>query len=111
MWDTSEDSELIKVNGHRRLVFNNCFQALQQVRCLGPPDWFWLEAIWINQSGAAEKGDQVSMMHKIFAFASSTTVASSKADDSSRALFQLSNAFEPTDRISNLADQMLFFFK
>ena len=65
-WGEREGRQRITINGYNMPVQPNCANALRHLRQAQISDYYWIDAISIDQSNAEEKGHQVQMMADIF---------------------------------------------
>lgn len=64
----------IELDGRVRLVAKNLWRFLEQSRDMGRTDWFWIDALSINQDDPWERNCQVGMMSWIFSYAKEVVV-------------------------------------
>lgn len=65
-WGKSEATETMIVNGEDFPVRPNLYAFLDQMACENRRDWFFIDAICINQADMAERASQVSLMGQIY---------------------------------------------
>ncbi|KAL2071090.1 hypothetical protein VTL71DRAFT_12325 [Oculimacula yallundae] len=73
-WGTSEEDQIIYVEGHAFCVNSNLFAALQQLRLPKEPRFLWIDRICISQDDILERGSQVCQMRAIFEIAALVVV-------------------------------------
>lgn len=56
----------IIINKKQKMVQKNCFDALQQLKYFQPSQYYWLDALCINQDNVYEKNHQVAKMGQIY---------------------------------------------
>lgn len=66
MWGEATSTEKIVINGAATTVGANCVATLRQIAALSLHDYFWIDAICIDQSDDREKSLQVRRMGEIF---------------------------------------------
>jgi hypothetical protein len=69
-WDTEYENECVNeiiCNGHKQLIHQNLYEALQTLRRPHESRLLWIDAICIDQNNTAEKSQQVKIMGTIFA--------------------------------------------
>ena len=71
---TEEGSVKILLNGKHFRIFGNLANALRRMRLRKAERFFWIDAICINQADARERGEQVHLMHRIYARALQTAI-------------------------------------
>ena len=82
-WGSPKDSVSIQVDGKPFLVRKNLWSFLDTMRSDKRWQLFWVDAICIHQSNAAERNHQVNMMRDIYALASLVVVWLGPAANSS----------------------------
>lgn len=67
-WGSEPSDCVIILNGQPMYVRKNLWRFLRQARALSPDmsDWFWIDAVCINQSNMSERMQQVRLMPKIY---------------------------------------------
>jgi hypothetical protein len=70
-------------------ITHNLYTALLRLRDPDLPRTFWIDAICINQDDLQERAMQVTIMARIYAYATSVSVWLGEADDDSSAVFDL----------------------
>ena len=65
-WGTEEEVYPLEINGHVFMVRDNLHSLLLQMASENSPDWFFVDAICINQNDASEKSSQVKLMGAIY---------------------------------------------
>jgi hypothetical protein len=70
-------------------VTHNLYTALRRLRDPDLPRTFWIDAICINQHDLQERALQVTIMARIYAYATSVSVWLGEADNDSSAMFDL----------------------
>lgn len=69
VWGSDETSKLIEVDGQKLPVRRNLFEFLARARRWKRRDWFWIDAICIDQSNLEERNHQVRRMFEIYSSA------------------------------------------
>lgn len=70
-------------------ITHNLYTALRRLRDPDLPRTFWIDAICINQDDLQERAMQVTIMARIYAYATSVSVWLGEADNDSSATFDL----------------------
>ena len=65
-WGDPNDRVPISLNGQAASITRNLWLALRRLRWYGQLDYFWIDALCINQGDAVEKSQQVRKMTEIF---------------------------------------------
>ncbi|KAH7014503.1 heterokaryon incompatibility protein-domain-containing protein [Microdochium trichocladiopsis] len=59
-------SRKVTCNGRTMKVFENLYEALKQLRRNRPGEWFWIDAVCMNQSDSTELVAQIQIMGRIY---------------------------------------------
>lgn len=65
-WGRTDRNESIELNGTRMLVRGNCADVLRQLCHLRTALYYWIDALCIDQTNVAEKGQQIGLMGSIY---------------------------------------------
>ena len=79
-WGQESASKTMSCNGHLLMVKPSLVECILDVSIFTQIEWFWLDAICINQNDEKEKATQVSMLWKLFGDAESVMVYLGEAD-------------------------------
>ena len=83
-WGTASSADQeISLAGHPVKVRRNLYEFLKQIRASRDTNYFWIDALCINQDYVLEKNAQVAIMGNIFAKASALTVWLGISEDDS----------------------------
>lgn len=99
-WGTTESRQLIQIDNRSLSVTPNCASALRELWQRAEFDYFWIDAICIDQTNDREKGHQVRVMADIFTQASCTFASLGTHDIYSLRLYNaisFYNAISPAD--------------
>jgi hypothetical protein len=70
VWGTETTAaSQITVNGHQKVITQNCYNALVALRKLHGAFTIWVDAICINQQDDVEKNGQIRLMEDIYSWA------------------------------------------
>ncbi|KAF7185309.1 Heterokaryon incompatibility protein 6, OR allele [Pseudocercospora fuligena] len=86
-WGPPLPAKLVIIDGCTFEATCNCYFALEQLRSRQHTEYFWIDAICINQSDNDEKGPQVQMMADIYTNAACTFISLGEHDSTSQLLF------------------------
>lgn len=86
-WGNKELSKGIVANGKLLNVTENCWYALGQLRLHALCNYYWIDAICINQADDAEKSAQVNLMGKTYRNVELGAIAIGRHDRASKHLF------------------------
>lgn len=86
--DSSSDTSII-VNEQRLTVRGNCDHALRQAACHDISQYYWIDAVCINQNDKVEKGHQVAKMGPVYKAAEYVIACLGPAKDNSDIVFDI----------------------
>lgn len=69
VWGADDASKIIEVDAQRLAVRRNLFEFLAQARRWKSTEWFWIDAICIDQTNLEERNHQVRRMFEIYSSA------------------------------------------
>lgn len=79
-WGQESASKAMRCNGNLLMVRPSLVECILDVSIFTQLEWFWLDAICINQNDEKEKAIQVSLLWKLFGDAESVLVYLGEAD-------------------------------
>lgn len=105
IWGDPTPTESIRVNGRPLPVAYNLHQALLDVRRGGDAqDWFWVDAICINQDNIEERSWQVAQMGHIFGRAALVYIWLGLNNDDSDAVLRMAQRIGPGAHRAGVTD-------
>ena len=104
-WGITEPARYVTINGSHVSVRDNCRYAMWQNRLHGLADYYWMDAICINQADLTEKNSHVAMMGAIYQNASVVVCCVGEVDSD---LAALSESLEDAPSISYYSDAELW---
>lgn len=108
-WGEPPADEPIDVDGRRMFVGKNCRHVLWQLQYHDLFEYYWIDAICINQSDVGEKGPQVQMMGDIYRMSKCVLACFGEHDDDSNTLFARLRGLEFALGASNEKDQKVSY--
>ena len=93
-WGSPEKSRSIQVDGEEVLVGQNCYYALWQAKHHELHDFYWIDALCIDQEDLAEKSLQVRVTGDIFKRAACILICVGPHADGSENLFEIFNRLD-----------------
>ncbi|KAF6822349.1 HETdomain-containing protein [Colletotrichum plurivorum] len=107
-WGPPTPTQSIYVDGQPREVRENCKAVLLQAYGWGPGEYYWIDAICINQSNLEEKGSQVALMGDLFGKAKIVLACVGEhADDSELLYAMLERSAGICGRMGSVEDKYL----
>ncbi|KAK3680435.1 heterokaryon incompatibility protein-domain-containing protein [Podospora appendiculata] len=103
-WGSPANPKTINCNGFDLKIQQNAFDMLTDLRHPDRPRTVWIDAICINQCDVVERGQQVSMMHKVYACARRVVVWLGKPDDESRVAMQFAAGLDAKEYTGEMVD-------
>ncbi|KAK3320286.1 heterokaryon incompatibility protein-domain-containing protein [Cercophora scortea] len=103
-WGSPANPKTINCNGLDLKIQQNAFEMLNDLRHPDRPRTVWIDAICINQCDVVERGQQVSMMHKVYACAQRVVVWLGKPDDHSHVAMKFAAGLDAEKCIQELVD-------
>lgn len=101
LWGEPEKDDAILLDGTRKVVRPNLFQALRHLRDYIPGELIWVDALCIDQLNATERSSQVNMMGDIYESSVETiSWLGAEADESPLAMELLSSITTNVQNIS-----------
>ncbi|PVH78033.1 heterokaryon incompatibility, partial [Cadophora sp. DSE1049] len=74
VWGTNSSSHEIRLNGNIKLIRNNLWSALNQLRHANRPRTLWVDDLCIDQECTEERNHQVREMGQIYGSASTVLI-------------------------------------
>jgi hypothetical protein len=116
LWGEPEPTRRLTVNGLEVDVRYNCSYALRQISTHRLVDYYWIDALCINQSNIPEKSSQVQMMGSIFAGAQKVLASLGQYEDDTELIFEElskwpSLQIQPAQDRSDPEDDWFTFFE
>lgn len=65
-WEDPSKTHIVEIRGCKLALHKNLFQFLKQVQLERSHDYYWTDAICIDQSNLQERNSQVSQMYKVY---------------------------------------------
>ncbi|KAH8601549.1 heterokaryon incompatibility protein-domain-containing protein [Bisporella sp. PMI_857] len=108
-WGDARQTAPIVVDGHEVQVTKNLHDALTHIREDSIDTFLWIDALCINQSDNAEKGDQVGQMRDIYSDAAKTILWLGPADDTSDEIIKQLETIGKSINENGIRDMMIQF--
>jgi hypothetical protein len=88
-WGEPSDTQSIRLNGKDFMIRRNAYDVLVQLRSESEFQYFWIDAICVNQSDSSERSLQITKMRKIFSAAGSVVIWIGTSYECSEQVFAL----------------------
>jgi hypothetical protein len=84
-----EDKVTIRLNQQEMKIYPNLFDALEHIQRAQEAEYYWIDALSINQNDLHERGAQVGSMDRIYSSASRTDIWIGKSNKFSRIITEM----------------------